>query len=382
MQYSPFTSILKVLIETSDKQSSRRISVLLRTVLAENSVLHNAPKSFNSLLSSLEDSEAESLHKQLVFFDNCVSRAAKKPVHYLDLIGTLSSDEDATASPLVAAIVEQWPFVVKAGDEANELAVGAWISKLFGHLRLAGEDKKILKTARDTLVEATETKKTRSLLKKCLKETDDADEEDKMDIDSGPNTPAPSKKPSTVDLDEIFGFLPTEGTTHNALHKWEREDVEAAVEQGRIAELLLCLCSEHEEVRRQAFSNIARFMAKLKVSSHLYNLYSTAADNHRNPNMLNGVPYTFFWVNFWRRSTVLALVNRSHGSLANVLPTACQFLSARCTRSMARSTSSCKRLLPGNWRRSRPTGLTGFVSTSPSWMTDILKRWIGSWGFL
>ncbi|KAJ5587533.1 uncharacterized protein N7459_003298 [Penicillium hispanicum] len=268
MQYSPFTSILKVLVETSDKESSRRISVLLRTVLTENSVLHQSPLSFNSILSSLEDSEPESLHRELVFFDNCVSRVAKKPVHYLDLVGSLSKDESSVASPLVAAIVEQWPFVVKAGDESTESVVGAWIARLFGHLKLAGESTQVLKAARDAVVEATETKKSRSLVKKCLKGSDDADTQDKMDVDTSPSQPTTANKTSEVDLDEIFGFLPTEGTTHNALHRWEREDIEAAVEQGRIAELMLCLCSEHEEVRRQAFSNIARFMVKLKESKY------------------------------------------------------------------------------------------------------------------
>lgn len=247
-------------METSDKDSARRISALLRSVLAENSVLQNLPQSFNALLSSLEDSEPESIHKQLLFLDNCVSRVAKKPVHYLDLIGSTSQGEAAT-SPLVTAIVEQWPFVVKAGDESAEAASGVWIAKLLAHLKQAGENSTALKAARDALVEATETKKTRSLIKKCFKGQEDVDDEDKMDVDSEPIAP----KSLTVDLDEIFGFLPTEGTTHNALHRWEREDIEQAVEQGRIAELMLCLCSEHEEVRRQAFAKIARFMGQLKV---------------------------------------------------------------------------------------------------------------------
>lgn len=253
-------------METSDKDSSRRISILLRTVLAESFVLRNSPRAFNSLLSSLEDSEAETLHKQLVFFDNCVSRVAKKPVHYVDLLESLSEDAAGNLSPLVAAIVEQWPFVIKAGDETTEIAVGSWIAKLFGQLKQSGESKSALEAARDALIEATETKKPRSQFKKCLKEPEDADDDEKMDIDSAP-TQAASSVNAEVDLDEIFGFLPTEGTTHNALHKWERVDEEEAVEQGHIAELMLCLCSEHEEVRRQAFANLARFMAKLKVSS-------------------------------------------------------------------------------------------------------------------
>ncbi|KAJ6037148.1 hypothetical protein N7540_001427 [Penicillium herquei] len=265
MNYSPFTSILKVLIDTSDKNSSRRISILLRTILAESSVLHNAPQAFNALLSSLEDA-GSGMHHQLVFFDNCVSRVAKKPVHYLDLVGSLCDDESAL-SPIVAAIVEQWPFVVKAGNEETEAAVAAWIAKFLGYLKSAGEGTKALKAARDALMEATETKKNRSIFKKCLKDSGDADE-DMMDIDSGSAQPATSKKTPTVDLEEIFGLLPSESTTHNALQRWEREEIEASVEQGRISELILCLCSEHEEVRRQAFTNIVRFMAKLKESSY------------------------------------------------------------------------------------------------------------------
>jgi nucleolar pre-ribosomal-associated protein 1 len=267
MQYSPFTSILKVLMGTSDKDSSLRISNLLKTVLVDNSVLRSSPHAFTSILSSLENSESDVLHHQLVFFDNCVSRVAKKPVHYLDLLQSLSSESGST-SALVAVIVEQWPFVVKSGDASTEAAVGSWIASLLRNLKQAGESAKTLKAARDALIEATETKKTKSILKKSLKDADDVDAEDKMDIDSGSNVPVSSNKVAAVDLDEIFGFLPTEGTTHNALHKWEREDIEEAVDQGHIAELMLCLCSEHEEVRRQAFANIIRFMAKLKDSKY------------------------------------------------------------------------------------------------------------------
>jgi nucleolar pre-ribosomal-associated protein 1 len=267
MQYSPFTSILKVLMDTADKDSSRRISTLLKTVLVENSILQSSPHAFASVLSSLENSEPGALHHQLVFFDNCVSRVAKKPVHYIDMLDSLSKDDSGTTSALVAVIVEQWPFVVKSGEESTEAAVGSWVASLLGNLKQAGESMKVLKAARDSLVGATETKMIKSLLKKSLKGAEDADTENKMDIDSGSNVPSTKKTP-TVDLNEIFGFLPTEGTTHNALNRWEREEVEQAVEQGRVAELILCLCSQHEEVRRQAFSNIVRFMAKLKESKY------------------------------------------------------------------------------------------------------------------
>ncbi|KAJ5342504.1 hypothetical protein N7541_011628 [Penicillium brevicompactum] len=294
MQYSPFTSILKVLMDTSDKDSSRRISTLLKTVLVENCVLQSSPHAFTSILSSLESSEASDLHQQLIFFDNCVSRVAKKPVHYLDLLQSLSADSEIT-SALVAVVVEQWPFVVKAGDPSNEAAIGSWIASLLGNLKQAGESPKTLKAARDALIEATETKKVKSLFKKSLK-GDDVQNEDKMDIDSEDNVPTQPKKASMVDLDEIYGFLPTEGTTHNALHKWEREDIEEAIDQDHIAELMLCVCSEHEEVRRQAFAGLIRFMAKLKESKYeewrtVFTLCGELLETVNNVGMEKPVPW-------------------------------------------------------------------------------------------
>ncbi|RAQ62121.1 ribosome biogenesis protein Urb1 [Aspergillus flavus] len=270
MQFSAFTSILKVVVGASSPDSLRNIEVLLKTVLTENSILHGS-SSFQSLLSSFGTSDSGNLRHQLSFFDNCVCRVAKKPVHYQDLLGSLCEDVSKPVSPIVAAITEQWPFVVKSGGDA-ESAVGAWIAKTLGKLKGSGEDPKALKAARDTLVAATENKRTKSTLKKALKDTEEETSQDSNRRESSttqPTTLRSSNEKSTVDLEEIFGTLPTEGTTHNALHRWEKEDIEISVEQGRVADLMLCLCSEHEEVRRQAFANITRFMSKIRESKYV-----------------------------------------------------------------------------------------------------------------
>ncbi|KAE8361652.1 ribosome 60S biogenesis N-terminal-domain-containing protein [Aspergillus caelatus] len=270
MQFSAFTSILKVVVGASSRDSLKDIEVLLKTVLTENSVLQDSG-SYLSLVSSFETSDSGSLHHQLSFFDNCVCRVAKKPVHYQDLLGSLCEAVSKPVSPIVAAITEQWPFVVKSGGDA-ESAVGAWIAKILGKLKGSGEDSKALKAARDTLVAATENKRTKSTLKKALKDTEEGPSQDSNRRESSTTQPTTSRsnnEKSTVDLEEIFGTLPTEGTTHNALHRWEKEDIEISVEQGRVADLMLCLCSEHEEVRRQAFANITRFMSKIRESKYV-----------------------------------------------------------------------------------------------------------------
>jgi nucleolar pre-ribosomal-associated protein 1 len=266
MQYSALTSILKVLIETSDKDSSKEIENLLTTILKENSIIQSFP-AFSSLRSSFDATESESIHYQLAFFDNCACRIAKKPVHYDDLLSSLTEGENKPTSLIVAAITEQWPFVAKNGNAAAEFAVCTWIARVFGKLKQAGEDPKTLKAARDSVLQTIESKQLKSTIKNALKDTAEAASKDGMSQDgvSRSEANAQKDKAAQVDLREIFGTLPTESKTHNELHKWEKEELEIAVEQGRISDLMLCLCSEHGEVRRQAFANLNRFMAKLRV---------------------------------------------------------------------------------------------------------------------
>ncbi|KAL6235628.1 hypothetical protein BDW75DRAFT_208924 [Aspergillus navahoensis] len=267
MQFSAFTSILRVLINTSLGDSFKEIHRLLANVLIEYSVIH--PSSFSALLSSFVSSDFESLQRQLAFFDNCACRVAKKPVHYQDLLGSLM-DSPKLLSSLVAVVVEQWPFVIKAGNASTETSVGEFIAKLLRNLHLTGESFEGLKAARDELVTATEDKKLKSRFKKALKGCEeDKQEGQKADTEQ-------SKKPSSaterewqnIDLEETFGSLPAEGTTHNELYRWEQKELAESLEEGLIAELLLCLCSGHEEVRRQALPNISRFMMKLKESKY------------------------------------------------------------------------------------------------------------------
>lgn len=265
MQFSAFTSILKVLLNAPSRDSFREIDKLLRNVLTENSVIR--PSSFSALLSSFESSDTEVLQHQLAFFDNCACRIAKKPVHYYDLLGSLVNSSKPL-SPLVAAVIEQWPFVFKSGAENSPKDVGEFIVSFLRSLHSAGESLSGLKAARDELVNVTEDKKLKSRLKKAMKGSEEAEHDGQKETLQSPTQTSSSAKKEWQDLDleEIFGSLPVEGTTHNELYRWEQKELDVSLEQGRVAELLLCLCSEHEEVRRQALPNISRYMMKLKVT--------------------------------------------------------------------------------------------------------------------
>ena len=311
MQYSAFTSILRVLIRASDRRTSHQIYDLLGTVLVENSVLRNSTSSFASLTSSLEALESEQLDCSIVFLDNCICRVAKKPVHYQDMVSSLCEDSHGSVSLLMAAIAEQWPYLIKNNDSETAVSVATWIGYFFKELNRSGEDRKALGLLLDKLVEVTDHKKSRSPLKKAMKEVAKAEDdgggghEDKMS-DSVQEHPPMSDSHQLVDLVEIFGALPTEGKSHHELYRWEKEELVVAVEEDHVSRLMLCLCSEYQEVRRQAFISLSHFIEKIKVSLLplfllLSGLPSSKLTSPRIRNTRKDGQYTFSQVNYERQ---------------------------------------------------------------------------------
>ncbi|OAL72769.1 hypothetical protein A7D00_2542 [Trichophyton violaceum] len=263
---SVFTSVLKVAVEKQEHSARAKINSLLQDVLTQDSILIQ-PGSFEALVLSIQ-LEDENTPVPWSFIDNCLTRLAKRPVPYLDQVSSLPS-KSSLISPILVVISEQWPFIVKAQDEMNELFTASWISKLLGYLMEYGEDKNALTSVRDTILIETKVKKSRSLLKKAFDHGTEAHrlvlaEEARM---GGTRTLPSSSATQEVNLSDVFGKMQMADETHAGLYEWEREDLELAIDQGYIGNLILCVCSEHEEVRRQAMAGLSRFMAKLKESS-------------------------------------------------------------------------------------------------------------------
>ena len=266
LQYSAFTSLLKVLVEFPNKTSMKQIRRLLQRVLLEHSVLINSDASFDAFMSSFEASNPETLSLQLTFFDNCICRLVKKPVYYQDLVYSLLNGSHGTLSPIVVTVDEQWRFVVKSRDNAKEESIAIWIAWLLGYLRQAGENERALKIVRENLINMTVLKKSKACFKNALKNTTNNPNGRMTDNNQIAIQRAAKPKPS-MNLLEVFGSIPAETKNHNALHKWEKGDIDAAIEQGYVRELILCLCSKHDDIRRQAAAAISHFMIKVKVGT-------------------------------------------------------------------------------------------------------------------
>lgn len=256
-------------LTTNDQSSVKTLSTLIGSVLVDHAILANATGSFDALMASLKGHDSADLDMQLQFLDNCLCRIAKRPVHYQDLSAKMVDDSTSHFSLLVVAVLEQWPFVLKSNDAVKEDSVARWIASLIKNLKNFGENKRALKTVRDSLCDISEKKKTKHLFKKALKAGEDMgdaeDDHDSKSAESANQGILIEANNMTTKLLDVFGALPLAKTDHTELYKWEKEEVDISIEQGRVGDLLLCLCSEHEEIRRQAFAAIFRLMAKLKV---------------------------------------------------------------------------------------------------------------------
>lgn len=204
-------------------------------------------------------------------------------------------------SPLLMTLVEQWPF--KGGESATGPAAEAlagWLSKLLYLFNLIGEDEAVLTLVRDQLIEqagkaykevlndAFLWKMYKARAKEALKLATGADFSGSERSSASPapqiEADAPTKVGPVTDLE----LPPQEDEKHSGLTRWRKKEIDEAIEDGDIGELLLCLCSKHQEIRIQAINNVRQLMASIGVST--LSLFSTLS-----LTKTGGFPYSRPW---------------------------------------------------------------------------------------
>jgi nucleolar pre-ribosomal-associated protein 1 len=63
-----------------------------------------------------------------------------------------------------------------------------------------------------------------------------------------------------------FSAVPIESPNHPEIFRWQQKDLDLAVEDGDLDALMLCLCSEHTDIRHQARVQLSNLIAKLQTS--------------------------------------------------------------------------------------------------------------------
>ncbi|KAF2855567.1 hypothetical protein T440DRAFT_439902 [Plenodomus tracheiphilus IPT5] len=289
LQHSPFVTLLKLLVTSKDSQMYGGIKNLLSEVLRDQEMLQTrtSPDALDALVASLgttSGSDAPS-NAVLEFLDDCCARFIKVPVKYFDDLDSMlarcsrSAVDSGPFSAILMTLVEQWPFkggVAQTATAAEALA--QWLSRLLYLLKLIGEDELLLSGVRDTMVEAANPaykdvlkdaflwKMGKERAKEALKQATGADF---SGSERSTTSPVPRVEPEQpaysrpgVDLEAP----PTEDKKHAGLTRWRKKDLAEAIDDGDIGELLLCLCSEHAEIRIQAIHSVRQLMANLNTS--------------------------------------------------------------------------------------------------------------------
>ena len=238
---------------------------------------------FDVLASSLRGShDWKSSSRLWEFLDDCILRFLKKPVHYYDMFTALDvslhpigEDQDKPSISLFHLVIqEQWPFILKAASHSEVLNVASWISRYLNFSLHIGESKSLLKYVRDRVKEKTNDEKCRAFISKALKGSEDFEARYKP---RRIHTTLPkAKEVEDVEQTEILSTsevaeppppsqpLP-EDDSHRGLQRWRATDMRESVEDGAVGELVLCLCSQHEEIRKQAHINLRSFLEMLEV---------------------------------------------------------------------------------------------------------------------
>lgn len=290
MPLSPFTAILKLTIESHKMRPSGHMRDLLHCIVRDNAILqqHTEKPSLDALLDSLVDNGSWHASDTIFqFLDNCIIRYVRKPLKYYDDSAKLDGDAaptvnqpaDQPISLLLVVLMEQWPFLVKVQEPSSLINVAEWLVRFLDNLKSIGEDSKKLAKIRDQIRSQVKDKECRGILNKALEGTRDPVSSHNQEavylggLGRG-NEPWPSEPP-TKDPLLIMPQTPTgppkEDENHPELTRWTQQDVSDAAEDGTIGQLILCLCSTYEEIRKQAFGNLFRLLAKVQVRVCTYN---------------------------------------------------------------------------------------------------------------
>lgn len=292
LQHSPFVTLLKLLVTSKENELYTGVKSLLNAVLQDQEMLQTrtSPDALDALIASLEPAAGSVPSTDVLdFVDDCCARFIKVPIKYFDDLDAMcakASIERADIGPfssLLMTFVEQWPF--KGGESATGPAAEAlagWLSKALYLFNLIGEDEAVLTLVRDSLIESAGKtykevlkdaflwKMYKARAKEALKLATGADfsGSERSSASPVPQTEAetPARTGPVVDLEEP----PQEDERHTGLTRWRKKEMEEAIEDGDIGELLLCLCSRHQEIRIQAISNVRQLMASIGVSFPSY----------------------------------------------------------------------------------------------------------------
>ena len=292
MLLSPFTTLLRLYVDSGQMNADDNLRVLLQYMIKESAILKPATNvsSLDVLVLSLKESKDWKASDFLYdFLDNCVLRFARKPIKYCDSLTILLDDAKSSQTDfkgldlLFVVILEQWPFLIKASVASDTITVARWLSRYLNLSMGAGGDLVLLSRIRDGLKNEVKDKECCALLKNAFREQVEFGNCSVLEsIDRSSRIihgcdGIPYSQPKLAHWREIPlpPGPPEEDEDHAGLRKWILKDTQDAIEDGSVEDLIFCLCSRHEAIRKQALRALSAFVAKLEVivTSHFIPIF-------------------------------------------------------------------------------------------------------------
>ena len=280
LPFSPFVTLLK--IATDFKGSSfGQMRRLLSSIVKEHEILQakTSMSPLDALIACFAAREDEIGEPVLGFLDNCLGRLAQRPPKYLDDLREIQTkvDKDSeTAAPtslLLIVLAEQWPFTAKL-PKKDAVQIAGFIVELQNLLVNIGEHKGVINALSENMQSAKvhDLKTLQGKLGSSEKALQTLEKISKI-VDAPQNSvPGGLQEPDHPATGAVLPFeseeLPVESDNHPELTRWMQKDLEDAVVDGAIGDLIMCLCSKHKDIRLQAVQNLRKLIAKVKESSY------------------------------------------------------------------------------------------------------------------
>ena len=226
--------------------------------------------------------DAQSSMEVYQFIDNCLLQLIQKDVIYYEQIGSPKAEHKSQFKEsqrgdidlLMIAIADQWPFLRRASNSAVVRSISRWLVSYLNLSKQAGRNPELLYVIRDKIMQSTEDVTVLSMFAQALqarssKVTPDnflSNETRQNKVDKL----IENSKSASISRDsqqEPFLQLepPKQDENHQVLVRWAKESIPDIVLAGTIGELTMCLCSQHNDIRRQALDALRKFRNSLKV---------------------------------------------------------------------------------------------------------------------
>lgn len=277
--HSPFTTLLKLYVESSTELAEARLQDVLDFVANENQLVESTSESrgLEALVLALKNVETVDTIIWS-FLDNCFERCARSPIKYLENIeeqlAEAAISPETTASPVMVTIGEQLSFFTASSPDKKVAKVFVeLLSTYLGHSAASGVSSEFLESTRSSWASALGDEKLSKKLSVTQKSasvvaTDSASaSQDLPRTANGLSRNIPKVDLTSDNLVEILS-VPISTAKDNALLKWSTKTPEELVEEGHAVSVIWLLASEHISIRKEALVTLAKMAAKIKDSAY------------------------------------------------------------------------------------------------------------------